>query len=73
MSQWDLLCHTQLWLTHTARDRDRDQERWVSILRYVLYVHTTQGQVQGTIVSYCARPGPGSMQRARAMSAILAD
>ena len=35
-------------------------------------VHTTQGQVQGTIVSYFARPGPGSMQRARAMSAILA-
>ena len=42
------------------RDRDWDwnQERWVSILRYVLYTLHRDKDRQGTIVFYCARPGP---------------
>ena len=46
-----------LWLIHTSRD-------WEMIGFYIAHppVHTTQGQGHGTIVFYCAHPGPGPVQ-----------
>ena len=47
----------QLWLIHTTRERDRtgDREKMEFYITECT-VHTTQGQ--GTIVFYCAHPGP---------------
>ena len=48
-----------LWLIHTTWDRDRDRDReTMGFCIMLCTVHTTQGQVHGTIVFYCARPFP---------------
>ena len=47
-------------MAHTALDRERDWDRETMGFYITLCtVHTTQGQGQGTIVFYCARPDPG--------------
>ena len=48
-----------LWLIHTARERDRDEEI-TGFCIMLCTVPTTQGQGQGTIVFYCVHPSPCS-------------
>ena len=48
-----------IWLMHTAQDRDRDQGRWVSILRYVLCtVHRDRDRDREALFSIGHGPVP---------------